>query len=141
MLLFSCGQTKKSNGKIIAYKYGHGFNYELQLPYHVVGRGNVHQLNFKRYEYDDADWIYIDSLKGRKNADAFVFTFYQRKTEYPWNNSNIMGHIDFINDTTVILDLRFYDSTVMKLGNVYWFNGTYKLEVRQDSAALIEKDY
>jgi hypothetical protein len=140
VLIFSCGETSHPYGDIIAYKYNHGFRYELQLPYHVEGRGNVHQLNLKRYAYEDADWFYLDTLHGRISAQAFVFTFYQRKTEYPWKKSNIEGYIDFLNGTTVTVNFQFFDSARTSQPKPYRLNGTYKLIIRQDTAAVIERD-
>ena len=143
LLLFSCGWTSKPASEIIAYKY-HDFTYELQLKYHTKGRGNVHQLNLSKYEFDESDWIYLNAISGIVNADSLIFTHYQRKTKYPWNQSALKGNVEFTNDSTIKIDLQIphYNGTskIQAYGS-YEFNGTYKLVVRQDTALFNENDF
>ncbi|GAA4746074.1 hypothetical protein GCM10023229_27610 [Flavisolibacter ginsenosidimutans] len=76
-LVAFCGEESHSYGEVRAYKYYNGYNYELQLPYHVEGRGNIHQLHLKRYAYEDTDLIYVDTLmkfKREKGNDYFTAT-------------------------------------------------------------------
>ncbi|MEO6454961.1 MAG: hypothetical protein ABIN97_12845 [Ginsengibacter sp.] len=143
LTFYSCGSTSKSYNEIIAYRYSN-FKYELQLKYHTTGRGNIHQLNLSKYEYDRSDWIYLNSLNGKINADSLVFTNYQRKTEYPWKQSALKGDIQFPNDTTVKLNfqLPIYDDSAKIISYVpYRFNGIYKLIIKQNTAAIIDGDF
>jgi hypothetical protein len=141
--LCSCGSSSKPYNQIIAYKYSK-FNHELQLKYHVIGRGNVHQLSLSKYEYDRSDWIYLNSLKGKIDADSLILTNYQRMTDYPWKQENLKGYIQILNDTTIKLNLQlpFYnDNNRITSYAPYEFNGTYKLEIRQDTTGIIDKDF
>ena len=145
--MYSCfgGSRDIPPTEIVIYKYNDSFKYEAQIKYHFVGRGNVHApLDSKKFDFEEYDWIYLNSIKGRINADSLVFTSYQRKTKYPWSSSNLRGYMDFINDTAVKLDFQFYgydDSSKKETTIPYRFNGTYKLIVKQDTVPLLEKDF
>ena len=139
-ILISCGSTSTPYPEIIAYKY-RDFNYELQLKYHVKGRGNVHTLSLSKYEFDVSNWIYLNSLKGQIETDSLALTYEQRKTEYPWKQRGLKGNVTFMNDTTVKINLQLagYDDSDKIIGyGPYEFNGTYKLRVRQDTSIYNE---
>jgi hypothetical protein len=142
LLLSSCGSTSKPANEIIAYKY-HSFKYELQIKYHTKGRGNIHQLSLSKYEFDASDWIYLNALKGNVPADSLVLTHFQRKTEYPWNQSLLKGRVEFKDDSTIKIDFKmpnYNDSGKVQFYEPYEFNGIYKLIVRQDTSVYNDDD-
>ena len=65
---------------------------------HIEGRGNIHILSLSKYEYDNSNWIYVNSLEGRISAKDIVFSRYWACIEYPWSTSNLKGHIEFTKD-------------------------------------------
>ena len=63
--------------------------YEIQIKKHIEGRGNIHTLSLSKYEYDNSDWIYVNSLEGKISAKDIVFSHYWACIEYPWSISNL----------------------------------------------------
>lgn len=134
--------TRKQYSGITAFNYK-DYKYELQLKYHTTGRGNIHTFSLSKYEFDDADWIYTNTLSGRVDAKDLIFTHYQRKTEYPWKQSELKGYVQFYGDTLAIIALEipwYNDSSKVDHWVKYEFNGTYSLTIKNDTIPLIERD-
>jgi hypothetical protein len=138
----SCGSVRKPFKEILVYDYGE-FQHELQLKYHTKGRGNIHTYSLAKYELDDFDWIYTNRLEGKIEADSLGFSHYQRKTEYPWKQSKLKGHIEVLSDTSIVVSLlmpRYDDSSNVSSWEPYQFNGTYRLIKKEGTLPLVEKD-
>ncbi|PVY35628.1 hypothetical protein [Pontibacter virosus] len=138
----SCGSVRKPYKEILAYDYGE-FQHELRLTYHTKGRGNIHTYSLAKYEFDDFDWIYTNKLEGKIEADSLVFSHYQRKTEYPWKQSKLKGHIEVLSDSSIVVSLlmpRYDDSNNVKSWEPYQFNGAYRLIKKEGTGPLVEKD-
>lgn len=138
----SCGSVRTPYKEITAYDFDE-YKHELQLKYHVKGRGNIHTYSLAKYEFDDFDWIYTNSLKGKIEADSLIFTHYQRKTKYPWKQSKLDGYIEVLSDTSIVFNLLmpiYDDSSNVTSWEPYHFNGTYTLQKKQGTAPLLEKN-
>jgi hypothetical protein len=138
----SCNTTRTSNEELIVYNYSNNYKYEIELKYHTKGRGNIHSFSLSKYEFDQWDWMYLNSIHGRIDASNMIFTHYQRKTEYPWSQSKLKGYIEFNGDTANInLQMPHYnDSSIVDHWDEYEFNGKYKLTMKQVTAPLLEID-
>ena len=118
--------------------------YELQIGYHVKGRGNIHTYSMSKYEYDGFDWIYLNKLTGEIVADSMIFTHYSGGTKYPDKQSDLKGHIKFLEDTTVLIDLQMpvYKDTCNKAD--HWenweYNGKYKLKITNEVSSMPDEN-
>jgi hypothetical protein len=128
VLIFSCYRLEKTAG--IAYWSPYkSDSMEIKIPYRVKGKGNVHQLNLKDYEFNDADWIYLSKVPQSTNADKLLLTHERGKIIYPWIQSNLRGKINILDSTlTINLQLPIYnDSGKIERWEEYKFNGIYNL--------------
>ena len=138
-LTTSCYMTSKPYNEINIYKYSNGYKYEVQIKYHTKGRGNIHNFNLKKYEYDGSDWLYLNTINGKLCPDSLLFTQFQRKTDSSWAAKNLKGYIEFVNDSLYI-DLYFYNQENPNEKDLpYKFNGKYRVIINDRTAPLIDE--
>jgi len=137
-LLSSCYRSTKLIG-ITAYNCNI-YKYEIQIKTHTEGRGSIHNpFDLTKYELDDYEWIYVNSIKGQVPSDSIAFTYEQRRIKYPWRKTNLYGYIGFSNDS-IFIDLHFYDREDTTRNDLpYTYNGKYKLKVINDTITRFEK--
>ncbi len=107
------------------------FNFEIEIPIHNEGRGNVHTFDVSKYEFDSQHWIYVDKITGEINASDIVLTYERDKTNSPWKQSNLKGAIGFSRDSlTINLQTPIYvsASNTPEKWEDCRFNGTYFME-------------
>jgi hypothetical protein len=137
IIISSCYNTKKVV-EINAYN-SKATKYEIQIKTYSSGRGNVHNpFSFSKYELNDNEWLYVNSINGILPADSIIFTYVQRHTKFPWSYTNLKGFVSFGNDS-IELKLAFYDRENIKAKDLpYEFKGKYKLNVINDTIPIIE---
>jgi hypothetical protein len=141
-LIYSCGSKSVVSQNLNVYNYDSN-KYEIAIHYHVMGRGNVHRpFDFSKYEYDRWHWIYTNKIEGKILADKMVFTFYQRKTEYPWSQSQLRGYVEFKDDSALInlFMPNYNDSNKITGWEPYEFNGRYGLIIKNENAPIMDKE-
>jgi hypothetical protein len=107
-------RDEKVNKELTVYSYDK-FNYALAIKYTTEGRGNIHTFNFSKFEYENADWIYTNKIRGQIHSDSLVFAHYQDEIEYPWRTYKlIMNWVP------------------------YEFNGQYKLKISNERPPMID---
>lgn len=129
-ILTSCYHEETVNSQLTIRKSSKS-KYEIEIPIHHEGRGNTHQLDPSSYEFNDSDWLYLDSDKSKINFDQIILTYEKNKTDYPWRQSNLRGSIEFKEDSIKIsLTLPVYkdQDTIEDGWQDYKHNGTYKLK-------------
>jgi hypothetical protein len=115
---------------------------ELELRYHVEGRGNVHTLSLSKYQHENSDWLYTGNAPGVIDATGVVLTNRRKKTEFPWSISPLQGRL-LLDGRLLVVDLRV---PVYAGGNEvvgyrsYEFNGKYPVvegdcAMRRDNAS------
>jgi hypothetical protein len=140
-LLISCYTTTKVTG-INVYNFDNdNYNYEILIKTHTVGRGNLHNMDLKKWESDSGDWIYTNSINGKILANDIIFTHWQRELEWPWNTSNIKGFIIIDEEEkTIEINLFFYDQENQNRKDLpYELNGKYKLRILDSTIPRIQK--
>lgn len=106
------------------------YNFEIEIPVHHEGRGNIHQMDPSKFEFDASDWIYLNDVSSTVNFDKLILTHERNKTERPWCQSNLKGYLKFKKDSVSInLILPEYknEDTIVDGWSNYKYNGTYKL--------------
>ena len=151
MIFSSCYETRKIIETVSIFPYidstsSKGYKYEILIVENVKGRGGwsfIHNGSLEKYVYDNNEWIYTNSISGKIDADSLIYTHYQRKLEYPWNQSNLKGKIEFLSDTALIVDFQIphYEDGV----NIdHWepsnYNGIYKIILKSKPSPHIDKD-
>ncbi len=139
IIISSCSNSKKVV-EINAYNCK-ATKYEIQIKTYSAGRGNIHNpFSFSKYDLNDNEWLYVNSINGIIPADSIIFTYVQRRTEFPWSSTNLRGFVSFGSDS-IEFKLAFYDRENIKAkDSPYEFNGKYKLNVINDTIPIIE-DY
>lgn len=130
LFLTSCYQEETVNETLII-KRSTRFKFEIEIPIHHEGRGNIHQLDPSSYEFDEEDWIYLNSDSTKINYHQIILTHEKDKTDYPWRQSNLRGYIEFIKDSISIrLRLPIYkdQDTIVDGWQDYEHNGKFKLK-------------
>ena len=114
--------------------------YEIEIKYHIEGRGNIHSYSFSKWEYDRSVWIYVESLFGVIGAKDIELTHDRGKIERPYRQSNMRGTIEFKNGVMILaLKMPRYSNDVGE-GNVpthwepYQLNSTYNLQSTANKA-------
>ena len=142
LFLISCYTTKVTG--INAYNYnGDKFKYEILIKNHTVGRGNLHNMDLKKWESNSGDWIYTNSINGKIEANSIILTHWQRELERPWNIPNIKGFIEIDEkEKRIEINLFFYDQENKNSKDIpYEFNGIYKLNIINSTIPRIQKKY
>jgi len=138
LIAISSCYSKKEVVEINAYNCK-AKKYEIQIKTNTTGRGNIHNpFSFSKYELNDNEWIYTNSINGKLPADSMIFTYVQRRIKFPWSYTNLKGFVSFESDS-IELNLFFYDRENIKAkDSPYEFNGKYKLNVINDTIPIIE---
>ena len=142
-LLSSCYMKNIAPQQILVYDSDE-FKYEIQIGFAVKGRGNIHTFSLSKYEFEDFDWIYTNSILGHLDADSIIFTYHQRRASSPWNQmkeSNLKGSVEFKGDSAISIDLYFpyyKDGISVDHWEPYRFNGTYRMKLLKQHSPLIE---
>lgn len=122
------------------------YKYEIQIIEHVKGRGGwafIHNGSLKKYIYDNNEWIYTNGISGKIEADCLIYTHYQRKLVYPWNQSHLKGSIEFLSDSILIVDFQipyYKDGVNIDHWESCLYNGKYKIRLKNEPSLLIDKD-
>jgi protein associated with RNAse G/E len=131
LLLFQgCYYDETVESKIII-RESYPYKFELEIPIHVKGRGNIHTLDIKKIEFENSDWIYTNTINGKVTASEIIFTNYYQKTDPPWIQSNLRGYLEFFADSVSInLEIPRYidDDSIPEKWIDYNYNGKYLLE-------------
>jgi hypothetical protein len=138
LITISSCYSKKEVMEINAYNCK-ATKYEIQIKTNTTGRGNIHNpFSFSKYELNDNEWLYVNSIIGILPADSIIFTYVQRRTKFPWSYTNLKGFVGFGSDS-IELKLFFYDrENITAKNSPYEFNGKYKLNVINDTIPIIE---
>ena len=129
-ILCGCYSNETVDQKVMI-RDSNKYDYEIQIRVHNEGRGNIHTLDMNKYEFESSDWIYLNSKQGKIHSSDIILTHFQDKTEYPWNQKELKGYIEFINDSlTVKLKIPYYveGSEKPKYWVDYKYNGKYLTE-------------
>lgn len=130
LLVTSCYHNERAASELIIRK-SKEFRYEIEIPIHYEGRGNIHRLDASKYSYNDSDWIYVNSRENKVSSGDMVLTYERDKTKYPHCQSNLRGFVYFKNDSILIrLIIPHYideDNTPDEWLK-YEYNGNYKLK-------------
>ena len=127
-LLFSAYEEKPYEEVMVFPSDAYG-SYALQIAFHVTRRGgNVHDFNdLSKTEENRADWLYLNSLEGRVNADAIVYKLFRGDTLL----RPLRGSVEFSNGSIMInLQTPIYkDGKLTNHWAPYKFNGIYRLKL------------
>lgn len=140
--LSSCFSYQESTFPDVVVRESDISKYEVQIRKHVRGRGSLHSISFSKFEYDQSDWLYLDSVEGIVEADALVFTRHWRCVKYPWSDSNLKGTVEFKEGTLVIaLERPWYeDGKTMTGYRPLDINGTYTVNFQNTRFEPSEAD-
>ncbi|MDF3028893.1 MAG: hypothetical protein K0S23_3200 [Fluviicola sp.] len=130
LLLTACYHKEKVSPELIIRKSS-VYNYEIELPVHHEGRGNMHQLDLSKYSFEDSDWLYLNTKEGRVNYTGIILTHERYKVHYPSCQSNLRGYVRFQKDSLKIrLIVPHYidQDTIVDEWNNFEYNGDYKLK-------------
>ncbi len=130
IILNGCYSTETVDSKVIV-RTSDDFNFEIEIPIHYEGRGNIHTFDLSKYEFDSQHWIYVNEITGELIASEITLTYERGKTSFPWKQSNLKGVIGFSNDSIKInLQTPIYvgDSDIPDRWENYRFNGIYLAE-------------
>ena len=129
-ILNGCYSNETVDQKV-TIRNSENYAYEIQIRVQNEGRGNIHTLDMKKYEFESSDWIYLNSKQGKIESSDIILTHFQDKTEYPWNQKELKGYIEFINDSLIIKLKKPYYAEGSEKPN-YWvdykYNGKYLTE-------------
>jgi hypothetical protein len=129
-LLIGCYHNEQVSPELIIRK-STVYNYEVELPVHHEGRGNIHQLDASKYSFEGSDWLYLNKNLGKVYCKDIVLTYERNKTNDLHRQSNLRGFVTFKRDSILIrLIVPHYidQDTIVDEWNNYEYNGNYKLK-------------
>ena len=94
VIFFGCYHNEEISPNVIIREQSSP-KYEIQIKRHIKGRGNIHNLSFSKYEHYDSEWIYVNALKGKIEAQDIIFSHYWGCLASPWSQSKLKGFIEF----------------------------------------------
>ncbi|WP_430406828.1 hypothetical protein [Fluviicola sp.] len=130
LLLTACYHDEEVSPELIIRK-SKVYKYEIELPVHHEGRGNMHQLDASKYSFNESHWLYLNRKDNKVNHTDIVLTPERNKVDYPYRQSNLKGFILFKFDSIMIRLLvpHYIDQdTIVDEWNNYEYNGNYKLK-------------
>lgn len=129
-VLIGCYSKETVDLKVLLSTLEKG-RFEIEIPIHHEGRGNIHTLDISKYKFDQPHWIYLKSTRGKVNASEIILTYHKGKIEYPWIQSNLKGYIEFKNDSLsikLLTPIYIENNTTPDKWEEYKHNGKYLIE-------------
>lgn len=129
-LLTACYHDEEVSPELIIRK-STVYKYEIELPVHHEGRGNIHQMDPSKYSFEASDWLYLNKNLGKVYCKDIVLTYERNKTNDLHRQSNLRGFVTFKRDSILIrLIVPHYidQDTIVDEWNNYEYNGNYKLK-------------
>lgn len=128
--LTSCYNKEEVDPELILRK-SNKYKYELELLVHHEGRGNIHQLDASKYNFDASSWLYFNQDSGNVYAKNLVVTSKRNETDSLYRKFNLKGFVRFKKDSILIrLIMPHYidQDTIVDEWLDYKYNGSYKLK-------------
>lgn len=138
IIIFSCHHKEETNKYVTIRKTNSNF-YELELKTLNTGRGNLHNMDFSKFEFKEHLWIYFNNLYGKIGADSLIWTKERGRLYYPWKKEKIKGYI-FIDSNMVEINLSYpyyKEGGTIEHWKPYTKNGRYQLELELDSISKV----
>lgn len=138
IIFFSCYHKEDTDKYVTIRKTNSNF-YELELKTLNTGRGNLHNLDFSKFEFNEHLWIYFNNLYGKIDADSLIWTKQRGSLYYPWKKEKIKGYI-FIDSNMIEINLSYpyyKDGETIEHWEPYTKNGRYQIKLELDSISKV----
>ncbi|PKG44062.1 hypothetical protein [Psychroflexus sp. MES1-P1E] len=139
IITFGCYYKEETYQYVTIRKTNSNF-YELNLKTLNKGRGNLHAMDFSKFEFNEHLWLYFKKLDGKIDADSLIWTKKRGKLYYPWKKKNIKGYIliDSSNKVKINLSHLIYNQRKMiEKWESFAKNGIYNVEFELDSISNV----
>jgi hypothetical protein len=129
ILLPGCYSTEKATGNAYIH-HNTPESWEIQIPYLIRGRGNIHNFDFKKYKDSLVNYLVFNKLQKTIIADSLILIY----TKGYSPQSDLKGEITIVDSIlTVNLKIpRYNNENVIKRWRKFEFNGSYKLKTIAD---------
>lgn len=138
IIILGCYHKEETDQYVTIRKTNSNF-YELDLKTLNTGRGNLHIMDFSKFEFNEHLWLYFKTLDGKIDADSLIWTTERGELYYPWKKEKIKGYILF-NSNTVEINLLYpyyKEGETIDHWESFAKNGIYQVEMELDSLSNV----